>query len=66
MILLAGAGSFECANITMTRGVYLGDAADTAEQLCARLDEVAARTGEIVPASGQEQYQLEIAKATAA
>lgn len=66
MILLAGAGSFECANITMTQGVYLGDAADTAELLCARLDEVTARMGEFVPASGQEQYQLEIAKATSA
>jgi NAD(P)-dependent dehydrogenase (short-subunit alcohol dehydrogenase family) len=66
MILLAGAGSFECANITMTRGVHLGDSADTAEQLCARLDEVTARTDEIVPASGGEQYRLEIAKATAA
>lgn len=66
MILLAGAGSFECANITMTRGVYLGNGADTAEQLCARLDEVKARTGEIVPASGSEQCRLEIAKATAA
>jgi NAD(P)-dependent dehydrogenase (short-subunit alcohol dehydrogenase family) len=66
MILLAGAGSFECANITMTRGVYLGDAADTGEQLCARLHEVTARADETVPASGWEQYQLEIAKATAA
>ena len=65
MILLAGAGSFECANITMTQGVYLADAADTAEQLCARLDEVTARTDEVVPASGWEQYQLELAKATA-
>ncbi|QJR13658.1 SDR family NAD(P)-dependent oxidoreductase [Usitatibacter palustris] len=65
MILLAGAGGFECANITMTRGIYLGDAADSAEQLCARLDEVMARAGEIVPASGREQCQLEIAKATA-
>ena len=66
MILLAGAGSFECANITMTRGVYLGNADDTAEQLCARLGEVAARAGETVPASGWEQYQMEILKATAA
>jgi NAD(P)-dependent dehydrogenase (short-subunit alcohol dehydrogenase family) len=65
MILLAGAGSFECANITMTRGIYLGEGSDTAEQLCARLDEVTARTAEIVPASGGEQYELEIAKATA-
>ena len=65
MILLAGAGSFECANITMTQGVHLGDAADAAEQLCERLDEVAVRAGEIVPASGWEQYQLELAKAPA-
>jgi NAD(P)-dependent dehydrogenase (short-subunit alcohol dehydrogenase family) len=65
MILLAGAGSFECAHITMTRGVYLGHGADAAEVLCARLDEVRQRIGEVVPASGEEQYQLEIAKATA-
>jgi NAD(P)-dependent dehydrogenase (short-subunit alcohol dehydrogenase family) len=66
MILLAGAGGFECAHITMTRGIYVGDAADSAEQLCARLEEVTARAGEMVPASGREQYLLEIAKATAA
>ncbi len=66
MILLAGAGSFECANITMTRGIHLGDADDTAEQLCARLNEVTARTDEVVPTAGWEQYKLEIAKATAA
>jgi NAD(P)-dependent dehydrogenase (short-subunit alcohol dehydrogenase family) len=66
MILLAGAGSFESANITMTQGVHLGDAADAAERLCARLHEVTARTDEIVPASGWEQYQLELAKAVAA
>jgi len=66
MILLAGAGSFECAHITMTRGIFLGDASDVAGELCDRLDEVTARIDEIVPGSGQEQYQLEIAKATAA
>jgi NAD(P)-dependent dehydrogenase (short-subunit alcohol dehydrogenase family) len=65
MILLAGAGSFECAHITMTRGIFLGDADDVAGQLCERLDEVTERAGEIVPGSGWEQYQLEIAKATA-
>jgi NAD(P)-dependent dehydrogenase (short-subunit alcohol dehydrogenase family) len=65
MILLAGAGSFECANITMTQGVHLGDADDAAEQLCERLHDVALRVGEIVPASGWEQYQLELAKAAA-
>ena len=66
MILLAGAGSFECANITMTQGIYLGETADTGLRLCDRLDEVTARTGEVVPAAGWEQYQLELAKADAA
>jgi hypothetical protein len=65
MILLAGAGSFECANITMTQGLHLGGGGDAAERLCERLDEVALRIGETVPASGWEQYQLELAKATA-
>ena len=66
MILLAGAGSFESANITMTQGLHLGDALDVAERLCARLDEVTARADEVVPASGWEQYRLELAKAEAA
>jgi len=66
MILLAGAGSFESANITMTQGLHLGDAVDVAERLCARLDEVTARADETVPASGWEQYRLELAKAEAA
>lgn len=62
MILLAGAGSFECANVTMTRGVYL-DGADVALQLRDRLGQVQDRTEEVVPASGWEQYKLELAKA---
>lgn len=62
MILLAGAGSFECANVTMTRGLYLGGA-DVALQLRERLGQVQDRTAECVPASGWEQYKLELAKA---
>lgn len=62
MILLAGAGSFECANVTMTRGLYL-DGADVALQLRERLGQVQDRTAECVPASGWEQYKLELAKA---
>ena len=65
MILLGGAGSFECAHVTMTRGVFIDDLASSAEQLCDRIDEVSARTGELVPQSGWEQYQLELQKATA-
>ncbi|WP_395702457.1 SDR family NAD(P)-dependent oxidoreductase [Aquabacterium sp.] len=62
-ILLAGAGSFECAHITMTQGIHLADTAGAAEQLCRRLGEVMQRHGELVPASGWEQYRLELRKA---
>jgi NAD(P)-dependent dehydrogenase (short-subunit alcohol dehydrogenase family) len=68
-ILLAGAGSFESANITMTRGVFIGgvqDAQDTesvASQVRARMDEILDREGESVPRTGFEQYRLELAKA---
>jgi NAD(P)-dependent dehydrogenase (short-subunit alcohol dehydrogenase family) len=63
MILLAGAGSFEAAHITMTRGVFLGDGKQVGDQLCAVLESVRDRAGEVVPASGWEQYRLELAKA---
>jgi NAD(P)-dependent dehydrogenase (short-subunit alcohol dehydrogenase family) len=63
MILLAGAGSFECAHVTMTHGVFIGDTADDAAQVRARLEEIRSRTRETVPGSGWEQYKLELAKA---
>jgi NAD(P)-dependent dehydrogenase (short-subunit alcohol dehydrogenase family) len=71
-ILLAGAGSFESANITMTRGVFIGgvqdtqhaqDTEDVATQVRARMDEIRDRAGESVPGTGFEQYRLELAKA---
>ena len=65
MILLAGAGSFECAHITKTQGVHIGEVATAGEQFCELLETVADRSGELVPASGWEQYQLEVAKAQA-
>ena len=65
MILLAGAGSFESAHITMTQGVHIEDVATAGEQLCQLLEAVADRSGEVVPASGWEQYQLELAKVPA-
>jgi hypothetical protein len=63
MILLAGAGSFESAHITMTEGVFIADADDVAAQLCDRLPEVSDRTVESVPETGWEQYRLEVTKA---
>lgn len=60
-VLLAGAGAFEQAHITMTRGVYIGDAPDAAESLRAQWDRVGDRDGECVPASGAAQYHHEVA-----
>ena len=65
-IICAGAGSFEVANITLTQGVYLGMAEDTAEQLLAAMPQVADRHNELVPASGSGQGSLEVGKAMAA
>ncbi|HYC66779.1 SDR family NAD(P)-dependent oxidoreductase [Brevundimonas sp.] len=61
MILLAGAGAFEQAHVTMTRGVWIGDAPDAAERLQAQWDRVGDRGGERVPASGAAQYHHEVA-----
>jgi NAD(P)-dependent dehydrogenase (short-subunit alcohol dehydrogenase family) len=61
-ILCAGAGGFETANITMTRGIYLPDSEEAAESLVTRWDEVIDRTAEIIPAQGGEQATLELAK----
>lgn len=59
-ILLAGAGSFEQAYVTMTRGVFLGEGDDVADALLARMNEIGDRDGESVPAGGPEQYQHEM------
>jgi NAD(P)-dependent dehydrogenase (short-subunit alcohol dehydrogenase family) len=65
MILLAGAGSFESAHVTLTQGVFIDDLEECAAQLSGRLAEVSGRVGEVVPQSGWEQYQLELRKAQA-
>jgi len=62
-ILLAGAGSVESANITMTQGIVTGAADNTVEHIQARMDEIRNRTGELVPNTGFEQCQFELAKA---
>jgi NAD(P)-dependent dehydrogenase (short-subunit alcohol dehydrogenase family) len=65
-ILCAGAGTFERAYVTMTKGVHLGVGPDIAEQVARKFDAISDRTtGEIVPAVGaaQTQNELEMAKA---
>jgi NAD(P)-dependent dehydrogenase (short-subunit alcohol dehydrogenase family) len=63
MVLCAGAGSFEAAHITLTQGIHLGTGTQVPHTLAQRLDEVAARNGESVPASGGAQVNLELHKA---
>jgi len=56
-ILCAGAGGFELANITLTKGIFIPGDAPLAETLLARWAEVADRGGEAVPAQGAVQGQ---------
>jgi len=59
-ILLAGAGGFEQAHVTMTQGVHVGARGDAAEEVARSWDKIAERTGEIVPGSGAAQYTHEV------
>jgi NAD(P)-dependent dehydrogenase (short-subunit alcohol dehydrogenase family) len=63
MILLAGAGSFEAANITMTQGIYLGDTDNPVAHILEKLEHIKDRRDECVPAAGWDQYRLELKKA---
>lgn len=65
MILLAGGGSFECAHITMTKGIHIGDGDDVAKTLCSRLAEVQAQAGQFTPAEAWDQSRFELEKALA-
>jgi NAD(P)-dependent dehydrogenase (short-subunit alcohol dehydrogenase family) len=64
-ILCAGAGTFERAYITLTGGVHLGLAPDTAEQVAAQFEAISDRSDEQVPASGSAQGANEVGKAMA-
>jgi NAD(P)-dependent dehydrogenase (short-subunit alcohol dehydrogenase family) len=62
-ILCAGAGGFELANITLTKGIFIPGDAPLAETLLARWADVADRGGEAVPVQGAVQGQCELKKA---
>ncbi|HEX4267950.1 MAG TPA: SDR family NAD(P)-dependent oxidoreductase [Steroidobacteraceae bacterium] len=64
-IVLAGAGSIKLANVTMTRGIYLADDRLSAEQILTQWQRIGDRAGELVPASGAEQYRFEAEQARA-
>lgn len=59
-VLCAGAGGFEAAHVTLTRGAHVGIGPDTPEALQAQLAAVCDRQGETVPASGAEQGANEL------
>lgn len=64
-IACAGAGTFEAAHVTLTRGVHLGLAADTPERLAEAWGRVCDRAGETVPDSGAAQGSNEVGQALA-
>jgi len=61
-ILLAGGGSVEAAHVTMTQGIFVGDGEDVAARIRARMAEIRDRDGEVVPQTGFQQCQFELAK----
>lgn len=65
-IVCAGAGTFERAYVTLTRGVHLGDGPDVPEQVAARFDAISDRADEVVPDDGSEQGRNEVGQAMAA
>jgi NAD(P)-dependent dehydrogenase (short-subunit alcohol dehydrogenase family) len=62
-ILCAGAGSFEVANITITKGIHVAGNPPPAEELVARWAEVVDRQGETIPEYGFTQSEIELKKA---
>jgi NAD(P)-dependent dehydrogenase (short-subunit alcohol dehydrogenase family) len=62
-IVCAGAGSFELAHVTLTKGIHLPDPDTAAEQLLAHWAKLADRAEEIVPVQGFDQARHELRKA---
>lgn len=62
-ILCAGAGSFEQAHITLTRGIHVGLHDQAAEEVANNWAAIGDRAGEVVPASGSAQSRIELEKA---
>jgi NAD(P)-dependent dehydrogenase (short-subunit alcohol dehydrogenase family) len=61
-IVLAGAGSFEQAHVTMTQGRYFPDAELSAEGLLEHWEQIGDRTDELVPSRGSEQHLYEVSR----
>ncbi|GAB4522141.1 MAG: SDR family NAD(P)-dependent oxidoreductase [Roseibium sp.] len=59
-ILCSGAGSFEAAQVTLTRGAHLGTGDGVAEAILERLDELTDAEGQMVPADNSVQAANEL------
>jgi NAD(P)-dependent dehydrogenase (short-subunit alcohol dehydrogenase family) len=62
-IVCAGAGNFARASITLSTGLYIGNANDAGEQVVERFGDISDRSDEIVPAYGFVQAERELANA---
>ncbi len=62
-IICAGAGSYEQAHITLTRGIHVGDGEDVADTIVSSWQAIAGRQDEIVPDDGWAQRSVELTKA---
>jgi NAD(P)-dependent dehydrogenase (short-subunit alcohol dehydrogenase family) len=60
MILCAGAGSFEQAFVTLTKGAYVGEGEEAAERLVERLPRIGDRRDDIVGQNAGSQGQVEL------
>jgi len=61
-ILNAGAGVFATSHITLSEGALVGSGPDAPERLAALFAQINEGTGDIVPVSGMQQSQREMAK----
>ncbi|MCG2841030.1 SDR family NAD(P)-dependent oxidoreductase [Sandaracinobacter sp. RS1-74] len=57
VVLNAGAGGFEAAHVTITKGIHVGAEAMTPETVAERIAEIRDRAGETVPETGAGQAQ---------
>ena len=62
-ILCAGAGSFEQANVILTRGIHAGAGDEAAEQIAAQWGAIADPAGAIIPEGAWGQGKMELEKA---
>jgi NAD(P)-dependent dehydrogenase (short-subunit alcohol dehydrogenase family) len=63
MILCAGAGSFEQAFITLTKGAFVGEGEDAADRLVGLLAKIGDRRDDLVPENAGVQGRIELTNA---